>query len=233
MLEILSIDDYMGGQIDFLADIHEGHVGPSVANFKRYCPRVCEYLRDLMRDKKCIFIDVGSHNGYFSCLAARWMRAGSIHAIEPNKQVSKILTKNLHDHGGNFNLNRVARFHWNFVATDEPGNYAEAQVVSQSERTTYLRDEKGSHSGCRIDKELLPFFHDCDAVIVKVNVNGSEEKVLNGLFEVRDCVDYVVIRKQEVEFFEHGIREAMSYDEFTYDSLDNNHILMRRLTRGN
>ena len=70
------------------------HLGNILTNNKLYEKDTC-YLINKYIEKDSIFFDIGANEGFFSVLASKKIITGKIYCFEPQKNLLKIIEKNL------------------------------------------------------------------------------------------------------------------------------------------
>lgn len=148
------------------------------ACLESYEPDLTLFLTEFIDDKKGTFIDVGAHIGRFSTLMAK--KNWDVISFEPLKINFKALENNLKING----LEKNAR-----IFNAGLGNVAEEQTIffnklELGEASIYERegDTKDDIKILRFD-DIYKDFALNDMCVVKVDVEGYEEKVIEGMHD--------------------------------------------------
>lgn len=160
--------------------------------------------------KEDVVIDLGANIGYYTLIFAKLVgKKGKVYAFEPESDNFDILKKNVNSNG-----------YQNVVLIQK------AVLNKEKKINMYvLKDNKGSH---RIDKpsrgefniiqiiatSLDKYFEDSEDKInfIKMDVEGSESKVINGMKKVLEKTKNLIIM---TEFSPHAIKKSgMLPEEF-------------------
>ena len=159
---------------------------------REYEPNVGEILARSL-EPGTAFLDCGANIGYWSVIASREHQA-SVVAIEPAQQTFERLSENQALNNGSFALVRAALWSTNGgtqTLVSHSKHHAGASVVGRRERAHtpgYAVEEVGCRS---LDSVVEEFFPAADRVVLKLDVEGAEAKVLAGgrqLFAGRDVL---------------------------------------------
>jgi FkbM family methyltransferase len=145
-------------------------------------PHVTEWLRNRLRPGD-VFVDVGSHTGYYSLLASRLVGPeGRVVAIEASPRTFEVLRRNL-DGNGVSNARAV-----NLAATDVA---AMVPVHEASDRntgkTTIVSDGRSTPHAMVQGLPLAEILEEHElsmARVIKIDVEGAEAMVVRGLLPV-------------------------------------------------
>lgn len=180
-------------------------------------PQVVRYLIGAV-DQKCLFVDVGAHFGYFSCLAA--VRGATVIAVE----LQRTLCLNIE---ANALMNDQWRVHVLCAAIGAvPG-------VTQVERMDPSPGKQATEKGLRpntyplssVNHEIVPVVTldsiidprattEFDRIIVKVDIEGAEIIALRGAARTiaeRQAVFVVEIHQQHVATFDGTVEEVLDH----------------------
>ncbi|EDP66619.1 Methyltransferase FkbM [alpha proteobacterium BAL199] len=180
-------------------------------------PQVVRYLIDTM-DHRCLFVDVGAHFGYFSCLVAA--RGGTVIAVE----LQRTLCLNIE---ANALLNDQWRVHVVCAAIGAvPG-------VTQVERMDPSPGKQATEEGIRpnvyplssVNHEIVPVVtldslidrratSEFDRIIVKLDIEGAEIIALRGATRTiteRQAIFIVEIHRQHVAMFDGTVEEVLDH----------------------
>jgi FkbM family methyltransferase len=121
-----------------------------------------------------VFVDVGASIGVFSLLASSIVKKGKVFAFEPSPKAANILKQNI-------NLNEFENIEVLDKVVSDKSGFEYYQLENQSE-IDHISTEK---IGMRIESVTLDSFLKQNNIkqvkLVKIDVEGAEMKVLNGL----------------------------------------------------
>ena len=151
-------------------------------------------LNELRDDS--VFLDIGAHIGYYSLLASTRIKSGEIYAFEPFPESYEKLVDNIHLNGiTNITAHKAAAFNVDTemkLFTNEL-NYGDNSLYENGKGN-------GSIVSClRLDN----LFHDKRVDFIKIDTQGAECEVLEGL---RDTIKGNKI-KMIIEFYPHGLKQ--------------------------
>jgi len=130
-------------------------------------PAVTRHLKFLISHGSHCFLDIGAYYGYFALFAAAAGDGCDVHAFEPNSEYFSIVEKNAALNGFNIRCHRLAL------------------SGSSGSIPFYDRSMKAGHGVCEyvqsISFDELSEREDIRPDIVKIDVHGSEGKVLSGM----------------------------------------------------
>jgi FkbM family methyltransferase len=146
-------------------------------------PRTIQLLKELLKNGDC-FVDIGANVGVFSLAAARCVgREGCVIAIEPNPEICADLLFNRRLNG----FEKIIRVV--LTAANEKDCMLRFGVPSRFNRGMSREqlfdvetDDGYFVSGLRVGK-ILETMSITSVNVVKIDVEGSELRVLKGLFE--------------------------------------------------
>lgn len=135
---------------------------------KNYEPAVTNHLASLIAKRKCCFLDIGSYFGYFTIFIGALNKECEVYAFEPNEKYFNITKKNVEINQLQVKLYRIA-------LSDET---ADIPFADRSMKVT-----RGMKSEI---VQAMPFDdlakkENIHPEIVKLDVHGSEGKVLFGM----------------------------------------------------
>lgn len=151
--------------------------------FGMYESDTVEVFKKLVKPGMTV-VDVGAHVGFYTLLAARLAGpTGRVYAFEPNPEVFGLLLRNIKENGyegivravpkAASNSRRTVRLYLSETESGETSFYPDDQVTQDNiEVETVVLDEFFS-------KEGWPKVH-----VVKVDVEGAEVEVLQGIKEI-------------------------------------------------
>lgn len=140
-------------------------------------------LEERVKGKAALIFDIGANCGSYSLRLADAAGPGTvIHAFEPNPVMFGRLQKNLSMNS----LNSRVEVH-NCALGPEKGSAILEQVPGNLGQATMRRPGWSRSKKIEVDVEPLWAFFDSpgrfDRTIVKIDVEGYEDRVLNGLFD--------------------------------------------------
>jgi FkbM family methyltransferase len=147
--------------------------------------RLAKYLIKNLKEGD-IFIDVGAHFGYFSLLAAKLVNSeGKVISFEPSPKTFNILKQNAETKENMVIINNaVSDQHEEINFYEFPNRYSEynSTDVTQYEHLGWF---KNNQPKCiKIETVILSEYFELKNInpsIIKIDVEGSEFKVINGL----------------------------------------------------
>lgn len=133
-----------------------------------------EILEELNKDD--IFFDIGANIGFFTCFATNYLSDGLVVAFEPHPPNIEQLQKNLsYNHNENADVREVAlsdsKGEVQFANTE---GLSQTAALSSNGDTTSVEQIKGDD----LADQNLPI-----PSVVKIDVEGAEPRVINGLEE--------------------------------------------------
>jgi len=153
-----------------------------------YEEKTLELIRSLLREGDC-FIDVGSHIGLYSLEAAKITGdLGKVFAFEPNPKTFTRLLINIY-------LNRFKNIYPILAAVSNKSGIIEMSLPPDSNWGTTRLSQAQNHdpffivSTIRLDEALKSRLEGNKVNLVKIDVEGLELEVLEGLFS--SCDDYL------------------------------------------
>lgn len=139
------------------------------------------------------FVDVGSHIGFFTCVVGKLFPQMKVHSFEMEKQVFELLQKNV-------DLNKLDNvFLYNCAVSDSNKVVYYEKPNEPNEKTTLCRKNKVSVSTESIALDDLGFVPD----VVKIDVEGTELDVLNGMKKVLPLIKAIFIELHP-EFYKNN-----------------------------
>jgi FkbM family methyltransferase len=131
-------------------------------------------------DQQLIFIDIGANQGVFSLVAAKNKNFSEIHAFEPNLKLISYLESN-------FRINKVNNFFIHKVAIGPQSTSIGFFVPDNHSGNGRITSEKSNMSVTCVNRNYLNkvFIQSNKLFFIKIDVEGSESKVLNELFNSR------------------------------------------------
>ncbi len=137
-----------------------------------------------------IFVDVGAHYGYYTLLGLKLVgKTGQVHSFEASPTTYNILKKNT-ENIKNININ-------NLVASDEiaelkfyefPNLYSEYNTLDKEQFEKEEWFSKANPTQINVKSIVLDEYLSAKGIvpnIIKIDVEGAENKVINGL---RNCL---------------------------------------------
>jgi len=173
-----------------------------------------------------IFIDIGANQGVFSLVAAKNKNFVEIHAFEPNLKLISYLESN-------FNINKVNNFFIHKVAIGPQSTSVSFFVPENHSGNGRVISEKSNMHVICVNQDYLNkvFTQSNKLYFIKIDVEGSEHKVLNALFNssINLYIKYIFI-EINIKFSEEDIliktlrnndfyEVSRSGNEVSYDAL--------------
>tara|TARA_Y100000310_G_C20697331_1_gene826646 strand:- start:4744 stop:5490 length:747 start_codon:yes stop_codon:yes gene_type:complete len=167
-----------------------------------------ELVKNLKQSR--VFVDVGTHLGYFTCLAGKILQNGTVDAFEVEKHAFSLLKKNLE-------LNQLKNVNvYNVAVTDKNGTI---KIPSRSKPSPFFSiAESGKDTEfIEMDAIALDDFYtekDYKPDVLKIDVEGAEMQVLQGmksLLETRDLVLFIELHGNVLPNFGSSSKEVINY----------------------
>jgi len=131
------------------------------------------------------FVDIGAHYGFYSVLVGKTNPNVKILAFEPIKDNFKVLSKNLM-------INNVSANTFMSAVSDFEGR-SEFQISTQSSQSGFIANpDEDVLKEVEVDVVRLDKYRDLiedDPVIVKIDTEGNELKVLSGMEKLIEDID--------------------------------------------
>ena len=141
-------------------------------------------------NEQLTFIDIGANQGVFSLVAAKNKNFVEIHAFEPNLKLISYLESN-------FYINKVNNFFIHKVAIGPQSTSVSFFVPENHSGNGRISSEKSNMSVICVNRNYLNkvFNQSGKLFFIKIDVEGSESKVLTELFNSRInlCIKYIFI----------------------------------------
>jgi FkbM family methyltransferase len=160
-------------RFELLVDRHDAFIGEQLRRAHTYEPAVTEALTRLLREGSA-FVDVGANIGYFTLLGSRLVGPqGSVVSIEPAPPNFELLMKNVR-------LNAAGNVEcFSLVASDRSGPAKVKAFERRNSGSFHVADEGFDCEAVRLDALLNGRKVD----VIKIDVEGTEDRVLAGLQE--------------------------------------------------
>jgi FkbM family methyltransferase len=133
-------------------------------------PGTCAHIIENYAGRPICFIDIGAHLGFFSAFAAHLCPENTVYAFEPNPDSFRVLQKN-------FELNQIRGDICALALSDEV-----AKVPFKGRSMKVSADD----AEMMVDTDRFDLWcerHAIKADVIKIDVHGSEGKVLFGMQE--------------------------------------------------
>ncbi len=150
--------------------------------YERYEPAVVRLLTALARERRAI-LEAGANIGYYTLLmATAQAEGGVVHSFEPRPDVFLRLSENV-------NLNALASVRLNDAAVSDVAGSATLYLPESGNREMASLDRAFAPSTCSVDVRTIRLEEYCRANrlaidLIKLDVEGSEVRALDGLGEV-------------------------------------------------
>ncbi len=191
-------------------DNHSKHYFfPRYANGVIHEPSVTKEMVKNLKNSK-VFVDVGAHLGYFTCLAGKILQDGVVDAFEVEKNAFALLKKNLEiNQLNNVNIHNVA-------VTDKKGSI---KIPLKSTPSPFFSIAKSGQESDSIEVETISldeFYSkkDYKPDVVKIDVEGAEMQVLQGmknLLVTRDLVLFIELHGNVLPEFGSSSKEVINF----------------------
>ncbi len=167
-------------------------------------------IKNLKED--AVFYDVGAHVGFYTMLAEEMLTSGEIHAFEPNPKTFPVLFKNTSSFG-NVHVNQVAVS--DVVGTADfyadlkklstgSGFYESAGYKKVTVRAVTLDEYAKTHRS---------------PSLIKIDVEGAEEKVIRGarrMLQEKNPIVIIEVWEKNNDLHKKAIRELYSLGYQSY-----------------
>jgi len=148
---------------------------PRYGNGRIHQPIITKMLVNSL-DKDKIFVDVGAHLGYFTCIAGKICTRGKVFGFEVDKHAFNLLEKNIRYN----NLSNVEIF--NYGVSNKDGFVRIPKISSPDPALSIINDKKNGDYLSVKAISLDEFFKNKDKPnVVKIDVEGAELLVLKGM----------------------------------------------------
>jgi len=158
-------------------DEHSKHwFFPRYSGKRIHEPLVTKMLIDTL-NKTDIFVDVGTHLGYFTCIAGKICTKGKVYGFELDKNVLPLLTKNIR-------LNNLTNVEvYNYGVSEKSGYVKIRKIISPSPVLSISKDCEDNDYQLVKSISLDDFFCNKEHKpnVIKIDVEGSELFVLKGM----------------------------------------------------
>ena len=171
-----------------------------------------------------VFADVGANIGYFTCTAATKVSQGKVYAFEMGKENTNILARNIE-------LNGLKNVHIEHCAVaDSSGTVFHEESSVGNAVLRILADNRNNNPDVVSIRSISldDFFNSRDKVpvLVKIDVEGAEMKVLKGMQKLLSghIKILIEIHEKELRYFQSSREEVLEYLEsfgFTLQSIGN------------
>lgn len=178
----------VGGHLMHLSS--NGKLPPIGLTFGRYETDTTRIFEDLIKPGTNV-IDVGAHVGYYTLLAARSVGpTGRVFAFEPDES-------NYSNLGTNIELNDYQNVIATKSAVSDFDGRASLALSSLYSGIHFLDYQESRNNSVRVDTTTLDTFlenHGSPEIgLVKIDVEGSEERVIDGMTRLLDRQDAINI----------------------------------------
>jgi len=191
-------------------DEHSKHwFFPRYSGKRIHEPVVTKMLIDTL-SKTDIFVDVGTHLGYFTCIAGKICKEGKIYGFELDKNAFDLLNKNI-------SLNNLKNVEvYNYGVSDKKGYVKIPKITLPSPVLSFSKDcEDGDYrlvKSISLDDFFLDKKHKPN--VIKIDVEGSELFVLKGmknLLKDEKLTIFLEIHGRSLHKFDTDSKEIISF----------------------
>ncbi len=123
-----------------------------------------------------VVLDIGGHLGYFSCIAGYLAESGKVHVFEVDPKCISLIENNVHFN----NLSNVSVYNFGVSDTNEVikipqyENPNPSLIINSNSTKKYIEVESVVIDSFLSERDIVPNF-------IKIDVEGAEGKVLNGM----------------------------------------------------
>jgi FkbM family methyltransferase len=160
-------------------------------------------IKNLKEDS--VFYDIGANYGFYTILAAEFIKKGEIHSFEPNPVIFRLLEESC-------KLNMLKNVYLNEIALSDKNGYSEFYdrvIAGQSGMSSLIKDQHSKKcrvikvKTIRIDDYILTHI---PPSIIKMDAEGAEPFILKGATNLLKELNPIII----MEFFPDALhREAV------------------------
>jgi FkbM family methyltransferase len=174
-------------------------------------PQVTRLLITLLAESR-LFVDVGANIGYFSCIAAKFLPEGLVHAFEMNESFLPRVRRNLEVNDcHNILLHPLAVSDAAGEVWYEPGTTIEGIYPDAAGRAVAAPSRLSRVAAVSLDEFFVEGF--TTPAVVKIDVEGAEIKVLKGmrrlLATAEDVKLLVEIHPRHLRRFGSSVKEVL------------------------
>jgi len=141
---------------------------PKIFFGENYEEAVIHHLKSVIGQKKLCFLDIGAHYGYFTIFAGKSNKNCTIYAFEPNKEAFRVLNENI-------KINKIKSKQYEIALSDNSGK------IPFSDRSMKVKGKRDIVSVNSTPFDKLRNKEKIYPDVVKIDVHGSEGKVLFGM----------------------------------------------------
>jgi FkbM family methyltransferase len=136
-------------------------------------PIVTKMLIDSLKQKK-VFVDVGTHIGYYTCLVGKYLKEGKVYGFEVNRHAFEICKKNV-------NLNNLKNVEiFNLAVSNKNGSIEIPEIDYPFPGFSIKNNFKKSNYVNSISLDSF-FKNKKNPDVIKIDVEGAELLVLKGM----------------------------------------------------
>lgn len=146
-----------------------------------YEPAVTKHIKNLTQNKKVCFLDIGAHFGFYTAYIAVLNPEAEIHSFEPNPKYFNITKRNIE-------INNIKSEIYQLALSDSK------KQIPFSDNSMKANDKKNLGIVESITFDELSEKNNINPNIVKLDVHGSEGKVLFGMKNaLRNCIKHLYL----------------------------------------
>ena len=145
-------------------------------------PMATEFFVKHIHERDCVF-DIGSHLGYFTCLAGILTSFGQVHAFEVDPKCIPLIRRNIR-------MNKLKNVFVNNYAVSDQNGFEKIPLQHNPDPRLKINSNEQNFQripAIKIDEYVKSI--EVSPTFIKIDVEGAEWKVLNGMSEVLDNAD--------------------------------------------
>lgn len=191
-------------------DKHSKHwFFPRYSGKKIHEPIVTKLLINSLNETDT-FVDVGTHLGYFTCIAGKILTKGKVYGFEIDKHALNLLKKNI-------KLNNLTNIEvYNYAVSDKKGYVKIPKIDSPNPELSFSNSSDDQDYLSVRSINLDDFFKKVKGKpnVIKIDVEGAELLVLKGmknLLEKENLKIFLEIHGRSLYKFNTNSKEIISY----------------------
>lgn len=176
-------------------------------------PSITKIIHSLMNENH-VFYDVGSHLGYFACVAQSSLAKGEIHIFEMDERMVSRIEENINLNRGksNVTINNIA-------ITHKVGkiNFSPKAIPNPGQGIKTISSGKNQISSISLDEYIAAGNRIPD--LIKIDIEGAEMMALKGLeLNIQRIPQIIIeIHPKKLPEFESNYKEVLNWlDKYGY-----------------